>query len=146
MLVNVRFGSKADIALGSRHIRYPQKRTSELARVSFSVVAPAALRYAMRRASSFVSSLAEDRRPGSSSRRRHSRQSRPPVPRRTTAAGSGGRAWRGVRLIEVLSGRRETHSRYLWNTRCECRAGSKCSVVSADFDFGRLPKLHLRHV
>ena len=53
---------------------------------------------------------------------------------------------RGVRLIEVLSGRRETHSRYLWNTGCECRAGSKCGVVSADFDFGRLPKLHLRHV
>jgi hypothetical protein len=53
---------------------------------------------------------------------------------------------RGVRLIEVLSGRRETHSRYLWNTRRECRAGSKCAVVLADFVFGRLPKLHLRHV
>jgi hypothetical protein len=58
---------------------------------------------------------------------------------------AGGHA-RGVRLIEVLSVRRETHSRYLWNTRRECRAGSECAVVSADFVFGWLPKLHLRHV
>ena len=63
-----------------------------------------------------------------------------------TAAGSGGGHVRGVRLIEVLSGRRETHYRYLWNTRRERRAGSKCAVVLADFVFGRLPKLHLRHV
>jgi hypothetical protein len=53
---------------------------------------------------------------------------------------------RGVRLIEVLSGRRETHSRYLWNTKRECRAGTECAMVLADFVFGRLPKLHLRHV
>src|SRR6516162_4132244 len=64
-------------------------------------------------------------------------------PRRTTAAGSGG--GHGAAFV-VLSGRRETHFRYLWNTRCECRAGSKCTVVFADFVYGRLPKLHLRHV
>ena len=55
----------------------------------------------------------------------------PPVlPRRREAAGGH---VRGVRLIEVLSVRRETHFRYLWNTRCECRAGSKCAVVSTTF-------------
>jgi hypothetical protein len=52
----------------------------------------------------------------------------------------------GFRLVKVLSGRRETHSGYFWNTQRERRAGSECAVVSADFDFGRLPKLHLRHV
>jgi hypothetical protein len=57
------------------------------------------------------------------------------LPRRREAAGGH---VRGVRLIEVLSVRRETHSRYLWNTRRECRAGSKCAVVSADFVFGWL--------
>jgi hypothetical protein len=60
-------------------------------------------------------------------------------PGRWEAAGGHGAAF------VVLSGRRETHFRYLWNTRCECRAGSKCAVVFADFVFGRLPKLHLRH-
>jgi hypothetical protein len=51
---------------------------------------------------------------------------------------------RAFRLIEVLSGRRETHSRYLWNTGCERRAGSECAVVSAIF-VGRLATLHLCH-
>ena len=52
---------------------------------------------------------------------------------------------RGFRLIEVLSGRRETHPRYLWNIECECRAGSKCAVVSAA-PGGGLATLHLRHL
>ena len=52
---------------------------------------------------------------------------------------------RGFRLIEVLSGRRETHSRYLWNIECECRASSKCAVVSAA-PGGGLATLHLRHL
>src|SRR6516162_3761962 len=60
--------------------------------------------------------------------------------------GAAEAAWRACAAFVVLSGRRETHFRYLWNTRCECRAGSKCAVVFADFVFGRLPKLHLRHV
>jgi hypothetical protein len=52
---------------------------------------------------------------------------------------------RGFRLIEVLSRCRETHSRYLWNTECECRAGSKCAVVS-EARGGGLATLHLRHL
>jgi hypothetical protein len=51
----------------------------------------------------------------------------------------------GFRLIEVLSGCRETHSRYLWNTECGCRAGSKCAVVSAA-PGGGLATLHLRNL
>jgi hypothetical protein len=45
----------------------------------------------------------------------------------------------------VLSGRRETHPRYLWNIECECRAGSKCAVVFAA-PGGGLATLHLRHL
>jgi hypothetical protein len=70
------------------------------------------------------------------------RQSRRSVSRQM-AAGNGGRAC-GFRLIKVLSGRRETHSRYLWNTERECRTGAKCALVSADFG-GWLATLHLRH-
>ena len=70
------------------------------------------------------------------------RQSRRSVSRQSMAAGNGGRAC-GFRLIKVLSGRRETHSRYLWNIECECRAGSKCAVVSAA-PGGGLATLHLR--
>jgi hypothetical protein len=49
-------------------------------------------------------------------------------------------------LVEFGCTLGETHSRYLGNTGCDCRANSKCAVVFADFVFGRLPKLHLRHV
>ena len=48
-----------------------------------------------------------------------------------------------ARTLALLPGytRRETHYRYLWNTECECRAGSKCAVVSTVFGFGRLATL-----
>jgi hypothetical protein len=76
-------------------------------------------------------------------RRDRARQNKRIVPRLTRAAESGEGAC-GFRLIKVLSGRRETHSRYFWNTERQCRTGAKCALVSADF-VGWLATLHLRH-